>query len=400
MTVNMGAHAIFWDSSIWDKGTAVPFRRQFLLFCIVACVFVFAQASPALAASPQTFYAHSENRGYEANDNKIDQAVPEPAAATYNYLFSAAGDYQIPGNNAAGGRYFTASWPSANMIAAGTWTFHTWIKTTGGSPTYYVKVFLNAGTTPIFTSSSAAVGTGWSETDTTGSAPSISMAAGDRLRFEYWAHLATLTANKTLYPTAYDDLLGTVTNPGNAFADDNSPASLQDGGSQLDVKGFDNTDLGTITGATLYVKYKGSGTIKNDGYDFAYALDGTTFTTFVNVRKTNPPAAYTTASVSLGTPTWSQIATLQVRCQLIRQGGNPDVFTIDWDTAYVVLAFSPRVSLRIDDNATPDTSTRVDTTVAMIVPTLGWFLFSVAIGSFLILSVKRGNLLLPKRGRG
>lgn len=354
-------------------------------------------SSIAKASSPQTFYAHSENRGYEASDNKMDQATPEPASATYVLTPASAGDYQTPANNASGGRYFTAGWPSAGTIAAGTWTFHAWIKKGGGSSSYYVKVFKNAEASPQFTSSSVAISNSWAEIDVTGSAPAISMSAGDRLRFEYWVNVTSTSDSVTLYPTSNHVVAGSVSSPTEVYTQNDVGALVSSNNTEFHTAVFDDgTDRGTITSATVYVRYKTTAAPSNDTYLFDAALDGTNFNTSIVAPTTTNQSTYVTASASLGTPTWTQIGTLEVRSKTAKVAG-PDGYNVDWDVAYVVINFTPSISLRIDDNSTPDTSTRVDTTVAQLVPTLGYFLLTLGVLLFIFVAIKR-RILVVHRG--
>lgn len=368
-------------------------------------------SSVAYSSSPQTFYAHSENRGYEASDNKMDQATPEPTSATYDITPTGTGDFQIPGNNTSGGRYFTAAWPSPETITSDTWTFHTWIKKSGGTSTYYVKVFKNADTTALFTSSSAAITSDWAETDTTGSAPGISMSAGDRLRFEYWVNVTT-NDSQIKNPTGDGDSTGTWS------VTPSSPTTRYD---KVDETSADDTDYitGTAVGRSLFtfsafsvpsgstienltIYYRASeGTSGNNKIGASLKIGGTAYD---NATQQNPGTSWTTYSQAYTTnPATSSAWTVG---DINGTGSNPlqqfGVRSSDVSPnprvsqCYAVVTFRPPISLRIDDNATPDISTRVDTTVAIIVPILSYPLLALGTLFFIFLAVRRKVLVLHR----
>lgn len=366
-----------------------------LVASLVAIVSLCYRPQPTYA-SVGTFYAHSENRGAEANDNQMDQRTPEPSSAEYSKVFAGTGDYQLPANNTNGGKFFTAGWPANDTISSGTWTFHTWIYKGGGSATYYVKVFKNAEATPQFTTGSVAIPSSYAETDTTGSAPAISVNSGDRLRFEWWVNISSNSDSALRYPTS-NTIVGTVNNPTEVYTDNDIGALISCNNTEFHAAGFNSSDLGEITSATVAVKYKTTGAPSNDTYQFDAALDGTNFTTsIVAANLTNQPSYVWSSEVSLGTPTWAQIGTLAVRC-LTQKASQPDNYFVDCDVARVTINFKPKIYWKIDDNATPDTSTRVGTTVSQVIPTLGWTLFFIVITVMIAVLVRRKVLTLHRK---
>ncbi|NJC88026.1 MAG: CxxxxCH/CxxCH domain-containing protein [Desulfuromonas sp.] len=149
-------------------------------------------------------------------------------------------------------------------------------------------------------------------------------------------------ATVTLYP-ASNTVVGTVTSPTNGYANDNAAASVAtSASSSLALGGFNNTNLGTISDVTVWVKYKTSAAPSNDTYAFAAAIDGTNFTNSIVAANTTNQAAYTTANLSLGALTWANIGTLAVRGATTKVGAS-DGYTLDFDVAYIVVTYAAPV---------------------------------------------------------
>lgn len=386
-----------------------------LLVGIVGAVATLPFYSPvAYASSPQTFYAHTENEGYEANDNEMDQRTPEPNTQTYTFTPSGTGDFQIPGNNSSGGRYFTAGWPSPGTISSDPWTFHTWIQLPEGTATYYVKVFKNAEAAAQFTSSSVSIPTSWAETDTTGSAPAIDMSAGDRLRFEYWANISALPTQQRL-PTGDGDVSGTWTvtpsSPTTRYDKVDDPIGSPDdnttyivgtvvGRSLFTYSAFSVPSNATITNLTLTYRHRDQVSTGTNNIRSSLKVNGTYYTTDPGINANNSLTVWAYRSYAWTTnPDTGAAWTV---ADINGTGSNPlqqwGVYTSDAtpDVAvtqvYATVNYRVPVSIRIDDNSSPDTSTRVDTTVSQLIPTLGYSLLFLAIALFVGMLVKKGVL--------
>jgi len=155
-----------------------------------------------VSAGVGTFYAHKEASTYSSTTNNMDQAPPEPNVDETYISAASTGTFQLKTSLNNPAQFYTYPWPSAETIPAGDWTFHTWLYANSSNvvATYYVKVFKNQDATPIFTTGTASVPQNtYSEVDITYSAPSISMAANDRLRFEYYVSITTAQNGKRIY---------------------------------------------------------------------------------------------------------------------------------------------------------------------------------------------------------
>lgn len=164
--------------------------------------------------------------------------------------------------------------------------------------------------------------------------------------------LPSLATLATLYPTAWDDTNAGADVPtgANALADDGSGALVSSSNTTLILSGFDNTDLGTINSVTVYVEYLTTAAPNNDTYQFDAARDGASFTDSIVAANTTHQASYTVQSLSLGALTWAQVGTLAVRC-LTAKAQSADGYDVDWDVGYIVVDYSPALSVTIGDGA-------------------------------------------------
>lgn len=375
--------------------------------------------APASAASPQTFYAHSENEGYEASDNEMDQRTPEPTSATYNRTPSTTGAIQLYGNNTStGGRYFTAGWPNSETITSGTWTFYTWLQMAEGTATYEVRVFKNADASAQFTSSTAPIPSSWTAVSTTGSAPAISMTAGDRLRFEYWADISALPSQARKPASAQSAYSGTwdiTTNMG-SYVDDSTTPSGHDSDTTKLVHGttagylklnllssFSVPSSATITNVSVFVTHRkaasqankiaGSiwvGGVQSNGTPEASPVNGTYNTTQWSWT-TNPQGGSWTPDQVNGVAASNNLENFGTNSS----DANPAVYITQ---VYVEVNYRVPVSIRVDDNATEGVSTRVDTTVSQLVPALGYYFITLAVVFFLLVAIRRKVLVLGRGG--
>lgn len=176
----------------------------------------------------------------------------------------------------------------------------------------------------------------------------------------FWSGVA-LAATVTLYPTT-NAPTGTVTNPTNAYTNDNTSADVSSSNSALTVAGFNNTNLGVISDVTAYVKYKTSAAPSNDTYAFDAAVDGSIFSTsIVTANTTNQTAYVTTAGTSFAALTWAQVGTLAIKNTTVRSAG-ADGYSVNWDVAYIVVTYTPDTTAPTVSSVTVQTGLTVDVT--------------------------------------
>ena len=89
-------------------------------------------------------------------------------------------------------------------------------------------------------------------------------------------------ARKCAIPTA-NATSGTVTSPTQAYDQNDTGALVSSSNSSLTLSGFDGTDRGTITAATVYVRYRTTAAPGNDTYQFDCSFDGTSWTSIVTL---------------------------------------------------------------------------------------------------------------------